>query len=86
VSRPRYIVGYVGCYLRHFAILGSCISVFDVESNVVFFWFVDECKVKWFVLLCVFEFIDCLVGLIVDKNFELIWCYGLCSRRTVGRL
>jgi hypothetical protein len=49
-----------------------CISGFDVEFNMVIFWFVDEGKVKRFVSLYVFEFIDCLVRFIADKNFELI--------------
>jgi hypothetical protein len=40
---------------------------------MVTFWFVDENKVKQFVTLYAFEFIDRLVKLIPDKNLKLIW-------------
>ncbi|MDR2202760.1 MAG: transposase, partial [Nitrososphaerota archaeon] len=46
VSRPRYIAGYIGRYLRHLAIAESRVSEFDVETNLVTFWFVDENCVK----------------------------------------
>jgi hypothetical protein len=72
VSKSRKVAAYMGRYLCHLAILGSCISVFDVEINVVFFWFVDGCEVERFVMLCVFEFIECLVRFIVDKNLKFI--------------
>jgi len=86
VSRPRHIAGYVGRYLRHPAILESRISDFNVETNMVTYWFVDENRVKQFVTLHGFEFIDRLVKLIADKNLKLIRYYGLYSRRSVGRL
>jgi hypothetical protein len=59
--------------------------VFDVETNMVIFWFVGGNKVKWFVVLHVFGFIDCLVWFIPDKNLRLIWCYGLYFRCTAGK-
>jgi hypothetical protein len=80
------IVGYVGRYLCYPAIVESCVSGFSVETNVVTFWFVDEHKVKQFVTLHTFEFIDRLVRLIPDKNLKLICYYGLYSRRTAGVL
>jgi hypothetical protein len=86
VSKPRLIAGYVGRYLRHPAIAESRISEFNVETNMVTFWFVDEHKVKRFVTLPVLEFIGCLVSLIPEKNLKLIRYYGLYSRRTVGVL
>ena len=86
VSKPRHIAGYVGRYLRYPAIAESRISDFDVETNMVTYWFVDENKVKRFVTLHAFEFIDRLVKLIPDKNLKLIRYYGLYSRRSVGRL
>jgi hypothetical protein len=46
----------------------------------------DENKVKRFVTLHAFEFIDRLVRLIPDKNLKLIRYYGLYSRRTAGKL
>jgi len=58
VSRHRQIAGYVGRYLRHPAIAASRISDFNVETNMVTYWFVDENKVKRFVTLHAFEFID----------------------------
>ena len=84
VSKPRLIVGYVGRYLCHLAILESRISEFNVETNMVTFWFVDEYKVKWFVTLSALEFIGRLVKLISEENLELICYYGLYSRRTLG--
>jgi hypothetical protein len=86
VSRPRLIAGYVGCYLRYPAIAGSRISGFDVETNMVTYWFFDEHKVKRFVTLSAFEFIGRLVRLIPEKNLKLIRYYGLYSRRSVGVL
>ena len=56
------------------------ISGFNVEANLVTFWFVDEHKVKWFVTLFALEFIERLVRLIPEKNLKLIRCYGLYSR------
>ena len=72
--------------LRHPAIAESRISEFDVEANMVTFWFVDEHDVKQFVTLHALEFIGCLVKLIPDKNFKLVRYYGLYSRRTLGVL
>jgi len=86
VSRPRLIAAYVGRYLRHPAIAESRISDFNVETNMVTYWFFDEHKVKQFVTLHAFEFIDRLVRLIPDKNLKLIRYYGLYSRRTMGVL
>jgi hypothetical protein len=80
-------VGYIGLYFFWYsAILVSRVSEFNVEPNMVAYWFVDENKVKRFVTLHVFEFIDCLVRFIPDKNLKLIRCYGLYSRCTVGVL
>jgi hypothetical protein len=53
---------------------------------MVIYWFVDENKVKQFVTLYAFEFIDRLVKLIPDKNLKLIRYYGLYSRRTSAKL
>jgi hypothetical protein len=53
---------------------------------MVIFWFVDENKVKQFVALHAFLFIECLVRLIPDKNLKLICYYGLYSRRTMFKL
>ena len=72
--------------LRYPAILESRISEFNVETNMVTYWFVDDRKVKQFVTLPALEFIGRLVRLIPDKNLKLIRYYGLYSRRTVGRL
>ena len=66
--------------LRHPAIAESRISDFNVETNMVTYWFVDEKKVKQFVTLSAFEFIECLVRLIPGKNLKLIRYYGLYSR------
>src|SRR5215469_11904552 len=76
----------LGVSLRHPAIAESRISEFNVETNMVTFWFVDENKVKQFVTLPALEFIERLVRLIPDKNLKLIRYYGLYSRRTLGRL
>ncbi|MCL2287963.1 MAG: transposase [Candidatus Bathyarchaeota archaeon] len=70
VSKPKLIAGYVWRYLRHPAIAESRISEFNVETNMVTYWFVDEYKVKQFVTLHVFEFIDRLVWFIPDKNLR----------------
>jgi hypothetical protein len=70
--------------LCHPVIAESRISEFNVETNMVTFWFVDEHKVKWFVLLYALEFIECLVKLVPDKNLKLIRYYGLYSRCLVG--
>jgi hypothetical protein len=86
VSKPRLIAGYVGRYLRHPDIAESRISEFNVETNMVTFWFVDEKKVKRFVTLPALEFIERLVSLIPEKNLKLIRYYGLYSRRTLGVL
>jgi hypothetical protein len=67
------------------AIVVSCVSEFDVGLNMVTFWFVDENRVKQFVVLYVFEFIDRLVRLISDKNLKLIRYYGLYSRCIVAK-
>jgi len=72
--------------LRHPAIAESRISDFNVETNMVTYWFVDEKKVKQFVTLSAFEFIECLVRLIPGKNLKLIRYYGLYSRRAAGVL
>jgi hypothetical protein len=72
--------------LRHPAIAESRISDFNVETNMVTYWFVDENKVKQFVTLPALEFIGRLVRLIPEKNLKLIRYYGLYSRRTAGRL
>jgi hypothetical protein len=85
VSKSRQIAGYVGRYLRHPAIAESRISEFNVETNMVAYWFVDEHKVKRFVTLPALEFIERLVKLIPDKNLKLIRYYGLYSRRTAGK-
>ncbi len=53
---------------------------------MVTYWYMDENKVKQFVSLHAFEFIDRLVRLIPDKNLKLIWYYGLYSRRTSAKL
>ena len=84
VSKPRLIVVYVGRYLCHSVIVESRISEFNVEINMVTFWFVDEHKVKQFVTLSAFEFIECLVRLIPEKGLRLIRYYGLYSRCTLG--
>jgi len=86
VSKPRQIAGYIGRYLRHPAIAESRISEFNVETNMVTYWYVDENKVKRFVTLPALEFIGRLVKLIPEKNLKLIRYYGLYSRRTMGVL
>jgi predicted RNA-binding Zn-ribbon protein involved in translation (DUF1610 family) len=86
VSKHRHIAGYVGRYLRHPAIAESRISDFNVETDMVTYWFVDEYKVKRFVTLSALEFIERLVKLIPDKNLKFISYYGLYSRRTASRL
>jgi ribosomal protein S27E len=86
VTKPRSIAKYIGRYLRHPAIAESRISEFNVETNMVTYWFVDENKVKRFVTLHALEFIDRLVRLIPDKNLKLIRYYGLYSRRTSAKL
>jgi hypothetical protein len=80
------IVAYVGRYLRHPAIAVSWISEFNVEINMVTYWFVDENKIKQFVTFPALEFIGRLVRLIPEKNLKLIRYYGLYSRRTLGKL
>jgi len=80
------VKSYVGRYLRHPAIAESRISEFNVETNMVTYWFVDENKVKQFVTLSALEFIGRLVRLIPEKNLKLIRYYGLYSRRTMGSL
>ena len=76
----------LGDSLRHPVIAESRFSDFNLETNMVAFWFVDEYKVKQFVTLPAFEFIGRLVRLIPEKNLGLICYYGLYSRRTVGKL
>jgi hypothetical protein len=76
----------LGDSLCHPAIAVSRISEFNVETNMVTFWFVDEHKVKQFVTLPALEFIGRLVRLIPEKNLKLIRYYGLYSRRTLGVL
>ena len=85
VTKPKRIAAYVGRYLRHPAIAESRISDFNVETNMVTFWY-DEDGAKKFVKLSALEFIDRLVNLIPDKNLRLIRYYGLYSRRTQGKL
>jgi hypothetical protein len=77
------VILVVICVIR--LLLCLCISDFNVGTNVVTYWFVDENKVKQFVTLHVFEFIDRLVRLIADKNLKLICYYGLYSGRTTGK-
>ena len=86
VSKPRHIASYIGRYLRHPAIAESRISEFNVETNMVTYWYVDEHDVKQFITLHALEFIGRLVKLIPDKNLKLIRYYGLYSRRTLGVL
>ena len=76
----------LGDSLRHPAIAESRISEFNVETNMVTYWFVDEHKVKQFVTLPALEFIGRLVRLIPEKNLKLIRYYGLYFRRTMGSL
>jgi len=85
VTKPRRIAAYIGRYLRHPAIAESRISDFNVETNMVTFWY-EEKGGKKFVTLSALEFIDRLVRLIPDKNLKLIRYYGLYSRRTQGKL
>jgi hypothetical protein len=85
VTKPKRIAAYIGRYLRHPAIAESRISDFNVETNMVTFWY-DEDGAKKFVTLSALEFIDRLVRLIPDKNLKLIRYYGLYSRRTQGKL
>ena len=85
VTKPRRIAAYIGRYLRHPAIAESRISDFNVETNMVTFWYEEKGK-KQFVTLSALEFIDRLVRLIPDKNLKLIRYYGLYSRRTQGKL
>jgi ribosomal protein S27E len=85
VSKPKNIAKYIGRYLRHPAIAESRISEFNVESNMVTFWY-EEHGEKKFVTLPALEFIDRLVKLIPDKNLKLIRYYGLYSRRAQGKL
>jgi hypothetical protein len=61
VFKSRCVAGYVGCYLRYLAIVVSCVSEFDVEANMVTYWFMDEHRVRLFVMLYVFLFIERLV-------------------------
>jgi len=86
VSMSRHIAGYIGRYLRHPAVAECRISDFNVETNMVTYWYMDENRVKQFVSLHAFEFIDRLVRLIPDKNLKLIRYYGLYSRRTSVKL
>jgi hypothetical protein len=86
VSKPRHIASCVGRYLCHPAIVESRVSEFNVEINMVTYWFVDEDKVKRFVTLSAFEFVGCLVRFIPEKNLKLIRYYGLYSRRILGKL
>lgn len=85
VKKPRRIANYIGRYLRHPAIAESRISDFNVEANMVTYWY-EEDGVKKFVTLHALEFIDRLVRLIPDKNLKLIRYYGLYSRRTSAKL
>jgi ribosomal protein S27E len=85
VSKPRNIARYIGRYLRHPAIAESRISAFNVDTNMVTYWFVED-GVKKFVTLPALEFIDRLVKLIPDKNLKLIRYYGLYSRRTSAKI
>jgi len=65
---PGILLAILVDSLRHPAIAESRISEFNVETNMVTFWFVDESRVKRFVTLSALEFIECLVKLIPDKN------------------
>lgn len=85
VTKPKRIAGYIGRYLRHPAIAESRISEFDVETNMVTYWY-EEKGERRFVTVPALEFIDRLVRLIPDKNLKLIRYYGLYSRRTKGVL
>jgi len=85
VTKPKRIAAYIGRYLRHPAIAESRISDFNVETNMVTFWY-EENGAKKFVTVSALEFIDRLVRLIPDKNLKLIRYYGLYSRRTQGKL
>lgn len=89
VTKPKRIAAYIGRYLRHPAIAESRISDFNVETNMVTYWYEEKGKgkgKKQFVTLSALEFIDRLVRLIPDKNLKLIRYYGLYSRRTQGKL
>lgn len=85
VKKPRRIAQYIGRYLRHPAIAESRISDFNVETNMVTYWY-EEDGTKKYVTLHALEFIDRLVRLIPDKNLKLIRYYGLYSRRTSAKL
>ena len=83
---PGILLAILVDSLRHPAIAESRISDFNVETNMVTYWFVDEHKVKRFVTLSALEFIGRLVRLIPEKNLRLICYYGLYSRRSLGSL
>lgn len=85
VTKPKRIARYIGRYLRHPAIAESRISDFNVETNMVTFWYEVDGEKKT-VTMPALEFIDRLVRLIPDKNLKLIRYYGLYSRRTSAKL
>jgi len=81
----KYLVRYLGRYLRHPAIANSRICGYDGET--VRFWFEDhKTKEKVFRELSVFDFMFAVIQHIPEKNFKLIRYYGLYSRRCVKRV
>jgi len=87
VGKPRNVAWYIGRYLRHPAIAESRISDFNVETNMVTYWYRDQDGEKKYVTLSALEFIDRLVKRIPDKNLKLIR-YTVCilgGRRVSSR-
>lgn len=81
----RFLIKYLGRYLRHPAIANSRISNYDNET--VTFWFEDhKSKEKVFREMNVFYFLFAVIQHIPEKNFKLIRYYGLYSRSCKKRV
>ena len=80
----KWLVKYLGRYLRHPAIANSRIC--DYDGKTVTFWFLDhKTKAKIFVTKDVMDFIGAVLQHVPEKNFKLIRYYGIYSRKSKRR-
>ena len=84
----KWLIKYLGRYLRHPAIANSRISSYDGKN--VTFWFEDhKSKKRIYETKTADEFLFAVIQHIPNKNFKLIRYYGLYSRsckKRVGKI
>jgi len=80
IEHPKFIIRYVGRYVRHPAVANSRIFYFD--GKIVKFFYINNEEIRINVSMTIEQFITSLIQHIPPPQFKMIRYYGAYARRT----